>query len=387
MNDVNLICFITSLCIAVLCSALLTLLPILTRKSYLFGVKIPLEEQSHPEAKTLKRRYVTVCLAGGAVILALIIIQYFAIPDISLIAAMYFPLLFVPVQMAAFIPNWKRATKLKEEQGWNVSSSRFAETKSSHSRGDLSEVPWGWYVLSLIIIFVSIAATLFKYPELPDKIPTHFDINMQPDAWADKSLLTLMTMPIINLATVLLMLLVSTMFIKAKLQIDPQNPTLSFAQHRIYRKRMGHSIGFMTLGLVVALTLIGIQPIWPDLTIPFWLLMALLIFPMVPIVYVSILSGQGGCRIKPPLITEDILDNTYSMSTLDNTCKHGDDKLWALGMFYHNPDDPAYIVEDRFGSNLGFNYSRLPVKIGVVALLLLLIASYIWITVLLWPSL
>ncbi|MCL2281300.1 MAG: DUF1648 domain-containing protein [Dehalococcoidia bacterium] len=189
MKDVNLICFITSLSIAVLCSMLLPILPILTRKSFLFGVKIPLEEQDHPEAKRLKKRYVTVCLLGGAIIIALITIQYGTIPDISLIAAMYFPLLFVVIQAVAFIPNWKRATKLKEPLAWQVSSSSYAETKSSHSRGDLSEIPWRWYVLSFIVILASIVIALIRYPGLPDRIPTHFDVNMQPDAWSDKSAL------------------------------------------------------------------------------------------------------------------------------------------------------------------------------------------------------
>jgi hypothetical protein len=40
------------------------------------------------------------------------------------------------------------------------------------------------------------------------------------------------------------------------------------------------------------------------------------------------------------------------------------DQHWALGMFYHNPDDPARIVENRFGNGVGFNYAYLSVKIG-----------------------
>jgi len=386
MKDINLICFVTSLCVALLCSILLPILPILTRKSYLFGVKIPPEEQNCPEAKRLKKRYVTICLVGGAAVFALIIIQYVTFPDMSLIAAMYFPLFFVVVQFAAFIPNWKRAVELKESHGWKVSSSSFAETKSSHSRGDLSEVPWGWYVSSFMLIFASIVVALIKYPGLPDQIPTHFDANMQPDAWSDKSLLTVITMPLINLATAFLMFLLGTMFVKAKLQIDPQNPSLSFAQHRIYRKRMGHSIGFLTLGLTIGLALIGLKSIWPDLSIPFWLIIALLFIPPMCLIFVSILSGQGGCRIKPPIIAKESPMNTSDMSTLDNTFGRGDDRFWVLGMFYHNPDDPAYIVEDRFGSNLGFNYSRLTVKIGAGLLLLLLLAVYLWITALICSS-
>ena len=387
MKEANFICLIMNLCIAVLVGALLPVLPTLTRKSFLFGVKIPSEEQGCPEARNMKKQYITVCLIGAVAILALVIIQYIAIPDITMIAAMYFPLLFVVVQMAAFIQNWKKAVKLKAARGWKIAASVFADTKSSHSRGNLSELPWAWYVLSLIMILASVVIALFKYPGLPDRIPTHFDFNMQPDAWSDKSLLAVMTVPLINLATLLVMWLTGFMLVRAKLQIDLQKPELSFAQHRIYRRRMGHSVGFLTLCITIGLALIGLMGIWPDFRVPFWLMMVLLLVPVVPLVVISVMSGQGGCKITPKTIIEKSTVQPNGPSTRDKPLGRGDDRYWALGMFYHNPDDPAYLVEDRFGSNLGFNYSRLPVKIGVALSVLLFVVGYIWITVLLCAGL
>jgi hypothetical protein len=41
-------------------------------------------------------------------------------------------------------------------------------------------------------------------------------------------------------------------------------------------------------------------------------------------------------------------------------------------------------VEDRFGSNLGFNYARRPVQVGLGIFLALFAAGYAWLTVLLW---
>ena len=57
-----------------------------------------------------------------------------------------------------------------------------------------------------------------------------------------------------------------------------------------------------------------------------------------------------------------------------------DDRNWILGMFYFNPEDPAHIVEGRFGTNIGLNYARLPVKIGMVLFLACLVALYVWMT-------
>lgn len=381
MNEMNLFMFITNLSICVLMGVLLPILPLITRKSFLFGVKVPMEAQNTPDAKGLKKNYITVCLTGTAVLLALVIVQYITAPDMTLLACLYFPLLFVAVQALAYIPNWKRALRLKEERRWTVLDAVFADTKTSHTRGNLSELPWFWYIASLILIIVSVVVALIQYPNLPDKIPTHWDSNMAADAWSDKSYMTLLLMPLISLAMVVIIWLTGWMLVRAKLQIDPQNPALSFSQHKLYRRRMGHSLGFLTLGLASMFVVMGFKSIWPELYFPFWLMMALILVPTLPVIIVPIISGQGGCKIKPKTLPTDSAGNSGTRTDSANTNGRGDDRRWALGMFYHNPDDPAYIVEDRFGNNIGFNYSRLPVKIGVVLGVLAIVAFYIWFTV------
>jgi len=381
MKEMNFYLFLTNIAVAVLCGALIPLMPKLTRKSLLFGVRIPLEQSASPEAKNLRNRYALVNVIAAVIILALIVLQYVIFPDATLVAILYFPLLFGVVQMTSFISNWKRAGKLKEERGWKVSGSVFAETKSSHSRGNLSELPWVWYVISLVLIIASVVITLIKYPGLPDRIPTHFGFNMQPDAWADKSLLTVMMTPFFNLVILLIMWLTGAMFVRAKLQIDQQNPALSFTQHRIYRKRMGHGLGAMAMAITVMMMSIGFISLWPDLHIPFWPFLAVLIIPVIALIVVVVLSGQGGFRIKPKVIPSEFTGNPNGQTAPDHDNSRDDDKYWALGMFYHNPDDPKVLVEDRFGTNLGFNYSRRSVKIGVIAALVAAVALYVWATV------
>jgi len=383
----NLILFLINLGVALLCGAFMAIIPWLTRKSYLFGVKIPIEAHACAEAKQMRRRYILTCLAGSAFAFLLMAAQYLLLPEKTLVAIMYFPLLIVAVQMAAYIPNWKRAARLKEERRWKVSGSAFAETKSSHTRGNLSELPWAWYALGLLIIAVSIVYALARYPSLPEVIPTHWGINMEPDAWSEKSILTVLAMPLVNLGTLLMMWLTNLMFVRAKLQIDPQNPALSFAQHHIYRRRVGHSMGFLALGIVAGITLTGLMSINPDFGIPMWLLLTVLLLPMAPVLIVPVRSGQGGCKIKPKNIPEppappDALSPQEPSGA--GAFNRGDDKHWLLGLFYHNPGDPANVVEDRFGGNLGFKYPRRLVQVAVAAFALALVAMYAWLTVMMW---
>lgn len=384
MKELNLICFFINVVIALSIAVFLPLIPSLTRKSYLFGVKVPTEAYESSDAKDMKKRYRFTCYAGSICLLALIALQYIFLPNKTVLASLYFPLLFMGVQMTAFIPNWKKTLQLKAQRGWAVSASVFAETKSSHTRGNLSELPWIWYILSFLCIAASFVIALVQYPTLPERIPTHFDMHMQPDIWADKSIFTILTMPLINLFTLLIFLLTAVMIVRARLQVDPQSPALSFAQHRLYRKRVGHSIGFLALSMTVMLALIGFLTIWANTSFPFWLMIVLLLVPIIPAAVVPVASGQGGCRIRPKSIPDETAKPAGSLPPKHGLPDRSDDKFWRLGMFYYNPSDPGYFIEDRFGGNMGFNYARLPVKISVSLLLLALAVTYVWLTVFLW---
>jgi len=210
---------------------------------------------------------------------------------------------------------------------------------------------------------------------------------MQPDAWSDKSLLTVLLMPLINLSTMLVLWLTGIMFVRARYQIDQQNPEISFIQHRLYRRRLGHSMGLLTVGLTVFLAFIGFMSIFPDLNVPFWVIFAFPFIASAPLIAVTVISGQGGFKIKPKESIPETNEIRNSTAVSNAFPDRGDDKYWALGLFYHNPDDPAYIVENRFGNKLGFNYSRLPVKIGIAALTLGVIVLYVWISVVLFSGL
>ncbi|MCL1788973.1 MAG: DUF1648 domain-containing protein [Oscillospiraceae bacterium] len=384
MNNLNIFCFILNVIVIIICGVIFAITPMVTRKQYLFGVKIPSEAVTNPKVKAMKKSYVALCLAGMAVVLTIIAAQYMFKPDLSLVMTLYYPFMIIAIQFTVFIAKWRLALKLKKESGWKVNDSVFAETKSSHSRGKLSDMPWGWYIFCFIIIIATVILTLAKYPGLPDRIPTHYDINMQPDAWADKSLWAVMLLPVTNLFMLMMMWVVGFMYIRAKLQIDPQKPALSFAQHRVYRRRMGHSIGFLALGLVILFALLGFMSVFEGFTLSFAAIIAIPIVASIPIIIVPIYSGQGGCKIK---LDADEMQNNVTPENMSVSpaqgLKSGDDKHWKLGTFYYNPDDPAHIVEDRFGFNIGWNYSRLWIKITAAVLIIGIVALYVWVTPLL----
>ena len=390
MNE-NVILLLTNLFLFVLCAGLFIIIPYLTRKSFLFGVKIPAEEAGCNEAMQMKRSYIITCLTGSVVLLAVCVMQFLLWPHMTLVATLYLPLLIIPLYLIAFVPNWKKAVLLKEERKWAVSGTLYADTQSSQARGDLSSIPFAWYILSGLIVLAIFIATIARYPLLPDSFPVHFDINMEPDRWAEKSMWNVMQMPLFSLGLLIMMFFVSISIVKAKLQIDPNNPKLSFAQHRVYRRRMGHAIGFITLVVILLMIFPSLIILIPASSFSVflsgqalgWIIIILSILSVVPIIVVIVVTGQGGCKVK---IKPEDLENDSTNSAVSIKTKNpgrGDDKHWLLGMFYYNPDDPAIVIEARFGSKISFNFAHLPVKIGVGILALTLVAMYIWLTVLL----
>ena len=383
----NIFLFVINIFVFVLCGGIFMILPHLTRKSLLFGVKIPTEEANCPEAAAMKKQYVLTCLLGSVVILAICIVQFLLVPQWTLIATMYLWVLIIPVYLIAFVPNWKKAGRLKAEKGWQVSGVVFAETKSSHTRGNLHALPWGWYIASFVIVIAAAVLAVARYPHLPDMIPGHMDASMQATRYVPKTIMSVLMLPLVNAGMLLVMLFAGIAIERAKLQIDPNNPRISFMQHRAYRKRMGNALGFVTLATVMLVGTVGMPIIFdipPQVGLNlFWGSMIFIAVPLVVLIAVQVKTGQGGCKVK---VSEDDMADTAQQTTASEKSKaagRGDDKYWKLGMFYYNPDDPAVIIEDRFGTNIGFNYARLPVQIGTALFGVGFVVMYVWLTVVL----
>jgi uncharacterized membrane protein len=126
--------------------------------------------------------------------------------------------------------------------------------------------------------------------------------------------------------------------------------------------------------MAVLFFVIGLQTVFVGFTIPLWLVLAIALVPTVVLCVISVRAGQGGALLKvnvteTSVAADDDIAGNNAVS---------DDKYWAWGLFYHNPGDPAHFVGNRFGGNIGFNYARLPVKIGVTIGLAALAACYAW---------
>ncbi|MEM8964073.1 MAG: DUF1648 domain-containing protein [Acidobacteriota bacterium] len=61
------------------------------------------------------------------------------------------------------------------------------------------------HVVNIALITLYLAASAVTYVDLPDRFPTHFGIDGQPDAWSDKSPVMWFLLPLIGLASLVVM--------------------------------------------------------------------------------------------------------------------------------------------------------------------------------------
>ncbi|MCL2343995.1 MAG: DUF1648 domain-containing protein [Firmicutes bacterium] len=379
----NFFFFITNLGIIALVAAFLIITPALTRKSLLFGVRVPEAVAPLPEVRGLKRNYYTVILIGCVVLLAAAVLQYVTAPALTLLALLYFPFILVGVQFLAFIPQWKKAKALKEERGWDVPLTSIVETRSSADRQKLSSLPWGWYIASVILVLAMVIWTIAIYPSVPDRIATHWGMNMQPDAWTDKNMLSLLIFPLSALALTVIIAGANILIYRQRLQISAEHPALSFAQHRAYRRMMSHALGFMTLCFTLMFVLM--QPVTLNIFAASAAYLPIVVgvtcgLGIIPVLYVSVRAGQSGCKLNPAISERDALSEKLSANVKIAHPGRTDDRYWKLGMFYYNPDDPVNLIEDRFGGNGGFNYAHLPGKLFAGVTAALIVVTYALIT-------
>ncbi len=380
MEELNVFLFISNILVLLLCSALLPVLPLLTRPSFLFGVRVPAEVQKTEDARELKRTYVKKTILGSLFLLALCVLQFLLFPRATILGTLFFPFLLTPIQLAAYLPIHKKALERKKERHWRVPSVSFADTKSLFSRGRLSAMPQGWYLFSLLLLVAFFILFVWKYPALPERLPTHWNIHMEPDAWSDKGIWTVFGSLFMGLGLLLMMWGIGVFIERARLQVDTAEPVKSFAQHKKYRRLMGQGMGIATLAMVALFAGLGIQTVFEGFTLPLWMVLSLSLLSCVPLCVVAIGAGQGGSRLKVHVEEKDLsLDMPLEQDSEE------DDRFWVWGMFYYNPGDPACIVEGRFGSNIGFNYARTVVKTGMCIGMVALVALYIWMIVLFLP--
>jgi uncharacterized membrane protein len=85
---------------------------------------------------------------------------------------------------------------------------------------------------------------------------------------------------------------------------------------------------------------------------------------LLAVILLSVKTGQGGSRLSK---VDPVIEKGENKAV-----RRDEDQYWKLGIIYFNPEDPALIVEKRFGVGWTLNFARpvaLIIIVGIVVVL------------------
>jgi len=214
------------------------------------------------------------------------------------------------------------------------SSAREASLQAQTTMPGLAALLVGPYLMLICAALLTRA----HWSEIPDPMPVHWDIAGNPNGWMPKTWLLYVGMT----AGELVLCLMLTFAIVGMLYFSRQIAA-SGARGREERRFRWIGIAALLAGSYLAAAL-AFLPLSPRATFSFGgvtFFLAIMIVGSLELLR----RGQGGTRVAPAADEPIIADGTP-------------DACWKWGAIYYNPDDPALIVEKRFGIGWTLNFAH-----------------------------
>lgn len=330
--------------------------PWIVRGTECFAVTIPASAARDPRLMALKRRYTLMVLAfTGALTAASLACTAagmwetagFVVTTAGMLALCVVPFLLMLVFR-------RRVLAIKEAEGWHAERQvRVAALGERDLPRPLSLI---WECLHLPIAGFSAALALALLPDMPERVPIHFDAAGVANGWVDKGPAVVLLPAGLILFMGACMAFSHAAIAASKRGGSPDAPAASVYSYALYAR--AQSIVLVALGLVLnvafsllPLNMAGIVPI----DVFTLLVMASVLVAVAGYAWIYVVYGQDGCRAASRL-----LKGGGSEGMLVD-----DDRYWKLGVFYANRDDPAIFVPKRFGVGWSLNWAR-PVAWGIM---------------------
>lgn len=341
------------------------LIPYISRRNILLGVKVPLEALNTREVKGIKKGFIISNIFIGLISIG--IISYFLYYYYSLSLMTLAPIVFLGILFIVYIIWNKKLKQIKTEMEWDKLATNVVvvNTKFSRDKVKANDLSKWWLLLPLVIVIVNIVLSLYKYPSLPERIPSHWDFQGRVDGYMKTTIVTVLMMPGFQLIMGLIMYFAYYSMKKSKQQIDSKDPEGSLKKNMIFRRIWGIFFLVATVLLEILFTILNMMILGMMDNMRLFNIVNTIVLGLIAggSIILSLLLGQGGDRIK---IHQGDTSPGFDMD---------DDKLWKLGnSIYYNPEDPAIFIEKRIGVGWTVNGGR---PLGMLLLTLPFIITFI----------
>lgn len=334
------------------------LTPYYSRRGTPFGITVPSSHQQDSFIQMRKKRFfIQNVLLSILLSIPIVFLSNFEDQTaqdmwsgVYVIGAM---LVFFVLTFILYLKNRKAIQLWKKEEQIIVETKKERIVVDTNYHRDLNAVSTRTIVIvQLVIVLISVAVIGFFYNRIPNQFPIHWNSQNIPDRSVEKSPLSVMMMPAMQLLMIPVLAFSHYAFIKSKQKLLTNYPQITSYQSKKFRRAW--SINFLVTSIATQLLLTSTNFFSlffaEDMAFGWMgLLIGLFIFGIVG--YSSFLTwkyGQGGEK----LVFSEIDEPVEEVTEVD------EEKYWKLGVFYYNPEDPSIFVEKRFGIGSTINLAR-----------------------------
>lgn len=334
------------------------LTPYYSRRGTPFGITVPSSHQQDTFIQMRKKRFFiqNVLLS---ILLSIPIVFFSNFEDqtaqdmwsgVYVIGAM---LVFFVLTFVLYLKNRKAIQLWKKEEQIIVETKKERIVVDTNYHRDLNAVSTRTIVIvQLVIVLISVAVIGFFYDRIPNQFPIHWNSQNIPDRSVEKSPLSVMMTPTMQLLMIPVLAFSHYAFIKSKQKLLANYPQITSYQSKKFRRAW--SINFLVTSIATQLLLTSTNffSLFFAEDMAFgWMGLLIGIFILGIVGYSSFLTwkyGQGGEK----LVFSEIDEPVEEVTEVD------EEKYWKLGVFYYNPEDSSIFVEKRFGIGSTINLAR-----------------------------
>ena len=276
----------------------------------------------------------------------------------------------------AYISQRRRIIAAKKAGGWfDEVETTIAARVSTNANGTpefegipTPTFPWLTMLASLLCIAAGAIIVASHWSAIPDPVPVHWNDSMEADNWSDKSIGSVFFSSFVALALLVLFAIICSFIAHSEVSPRSERNIKARVRNEANLALTNTGMGVLTLFISAGMAFMQVTGPVPQFQR----------FNGAAVITMLVLTIGGSIGLVAFLLYKQsqLSEQLRGIRFPDEDKESPDnDHLYKWGVMYYNPDDPAVLVDKRFGTGMSFNYARWQAKIFFGLVILILVGS------------
>ena len=228
--------------------------------------------------------------------------------------------------------------------------------------------PWVTMLASLLCIAAGVIIVASHWSDIPDPLPVHWNGAMEADSWSEKNIGNVFFSSFVALGMLGLFAIICSF-----IALNEASPRSERSVKAHLRNDANLAVTNTGMGVLALLMSVGMAVMQVTGPVPQFQQ-----FNGAAIIAMLILT-IGGCiglvallLYKQSQLTEQLRGIRFPDEDKESP---DNDHLYKWGVIYYNPEDPAVLVDKRFGTGMSFNFARWQAKAFLAIMLVILVGA------------